>query len=76
MNIIEAVKEAMEGKKIRRKEWFFISEDDCVYVAGVLNLNGEISHLCKFGIGREHVYKEIATFLDIDVLADDWEVVK
>lgn len=54
----------------------FISEDDCVYVAGVRNLNGEISHLCKFGIRREHVYKEIATFLDIDVLADDWEVVE
>ncbi len=32
MNVIEAVKEAKIGKKIRRKEWFFINKDNCIYI--------------------------------------------
>jgi len=33
MNIIEAVKAAFKGKKIRRKSWFYIDNDRCNYVA-------------------------------------------
>lgn len=74
MNIIEAVKEAMAGKKIRRKEWFFISKDKCLYVTGVPNLTNEISHLCTFG--TPHHDHQTATFLFTDVLANDWEVIE
>jgi hypothetical protein len=30
MNIIEAVKEAFKGKRIRRKSWFYIDKERCV----------------------------------------------
>ena len=32
MNIIEAVKEAFKGKRIRRKSWFYIDKERCVCI--------------------------------------------
>ena len=80
MNIIEAVKEAKTGEKIRRKEWFFINKDNCIYIAEIRNLKNEISHLFLFGIKgiREFTIngREVASFTFEDVLAEDWEVVE
>ena len=75
MNIIEAVKEAFKGKRIRRKSWFYIDKDRCNYVAGVRDILGEIPHLCQTYEGNEKE-KKIAVFLDTDILAEDWEVIE
>jgi hypothetical protein len=75
MNIIEAVKEAFKGKRIRRKSWFFIDKDRCNYVAGVRDILGNMSHLCQFYEGNDKE-KKTAIFLDTDILADDWEVIE
>lgn len=75
MNVIEAVKAAFKGNKIRRKDWFFINENRCNYITGVRDILGNMSHLCQFYEGNDKE-KKIATFLDFDVLADDWEVIE
>jgi hypothetical protein len=75
MNIIEAVKEAFKGKRIRRKSWFYIDKDRCNYVAGVRDILGEIPHLCQFYEGNDKE-KKTAVFLDTDILAEDWEVIE
>ena len=75
MNIIEAVKATFEGKRIRRKNWFYIDNDRCNHVAGVRDILGEITHLCQFYEGNDKE-KKIAVFLDTDILADDWEVIE
>ena len=74
MNIIEAVKLAYEGKKIRRKSWFFIDEESCVYVYGNRGLKDEIINLVQHIEGSKG--KEVAIFFDTDVLAEDWEVLE
>lgn len=74
MNVIEAVKEALKGKRIRRKSWFYIDKDRCNYVAGVRDILGEIPHLCQFYEGNDKE-KKIAVFHDTDILAEDWEVI-
>ena len=45
MNVIEAVEEAFKGKRIRRKEWFFIDKERCVYVYGYRGFDGKITYL-------------------------------
>ena len=71
MNIIEAVKEAYAGKRIRRKEWFFISKDACVYVYGHRGFSGKIINLIQHTEGSNE--EKFAAFLGEDILADDWE---
>ena len=68
MNIIEAVKEARKGKKIRREIWwkdFYIKLDH--------------ANLDKFNTSKFYIHSvEIQTFndfCDLDILADDWEVI-
>jgi hypothetical protein len=75
MNIIEAVKEAFKGKRIRRKSWFFIDNNRCNYVSGVYDILGNMSHLCQFYEGNDKE-KKTAIFLDTDILAEDWEVIE
>ena len=75
MNIIQAVKEAFKGKRIRRKSWFFLDKDRCNYIAGVRDILGETMHLCQFYEGN-YEEKKTAIFLDSDILADDWEVIE
>lgn len=74
MNIIEAVKLAYEGKKIRRKSWFFIDEASCVYVYGHRGLKGEVINLIQHIEGSKK--QKLATFMAEDVLAEDWEVLE
>lgn len=74
MNIIEAVKAAYEGKRIRRKDWFFIDKEACVYIYGHRSLNGEITNLIEHIEGSKE--EKFASFLDKDILADDWEVLE
>lgn len=80
MNILEAVKEAKTGKKIRRKEWFFINKDNCIFITWIRNLKNEILHLFLFGIKgiREFIIngREVASFTFEDVLAEDLELVE
>ena len=75
MNVIEAVKAAFEGKRIRRKSWFYIDNDRCNYVTGVRDILGEIPHLCQCYEGNDKERK-IAVFLDTDIIAEDWEVIE
>ena len=74
MNIIEAVKAAYEGKRIRRKDWFFINKEVCVYIYGNRGFNGEIVELIQHIEGSNE--KKFATFLGEDILADDWEILE
>lgn len=74
MNIIEAVKLAYEGKKIRRKSWFFIDEESCVYVYGHRGFKGDIINLVQHIEGSKE--QKLATFMAEDVLAEDWEVLE
>jgi hypothetical protein len=73
MNIIKAVKEARKGKKIRREIWdkhYYIKLDHV--------------HLHKLNISKFYIPDfihsgEIQTFndfYDLDILADDWEVME
>lgn len=45
MNIVEAVRAAFEGKRIRRKEWFFIDNERCVYIYGYRGIDDKITYL-------------------------------
>lgn len=67
MNIIEAVKEARKGKKIRRKIWwkdFYIKLD-----------LSSVAWASKFYIHSVEI-QTLNDFYDEDILADDWEVVE
>jgi hypothetical protein len=86
MNSIEAVKLAFEGKKIRRKKWYFESKDRCVHLFALRGMSGELSdHVLKTAYCRmcycSTAYcssdgkTEHSTFLPEDVLANDWEVI-
>ena len=74
MNIIEAVKAAYEGKRIRRKDWVFIDKEACVYIYGNRGFNGEIVELIQHIEGSNE--EKFATFLGEDILADDWEILE
>ena len=68
MNIIEAVKLAKKGNKIRCKRWY--------YQNYIYERNGS---LYKFigGAERPVLYKEPkAKFSDLDVLDDTWEILE
>lgn len=71
MNIIEALKEAVKGKRVYRGEWVSFGRsykyienlvDDYLYVYYQDDKNGTAS--------------KTALFTAQDVLADDWEVVE
>ena len=74
MNIIEAVKAAYEGKRIRRKDWFFIDKEVCVYIYGNRGFNGEIVELIQHIEGSNE--EKFVAFLGEDILADDWEILE
>jgi len=74
MNVIEAVKLAYEGKKIRRKTWFYLSNDTCVHIYGELGFKGDVINLIQHIDGSKE--KPLATFLPEDVMADDWETLE
>jgi hypothetical protein len=63
MNIIEAVKLAKKGNKIRCKWWFYQN-----YI-----FEGEKGVLYK-NIGTKDI--EVATFSDLEVLDDTWEILE
>ena len=77
MNIIEAVKLAYEGKKVRRKTWYFADNNRCVYMFAVYKPTTE-SDMEQIPLktffpnsDREPNYSH---FLPGDILANDWEV--
>lgn len=74
MNITEAVKAAFEGKRIRRKDWFFMDKDRCVYVYGYRGFDGKITYLLEHREGSKE--ETPASFSGTDILANDWEVLK
>lgn len=74
MNIIEAVKAAFEGKRIRRNEWFFIDKERCVYVYGYRGFDGKITYLLEHKEGCKE--ESPASFLGRDILASDWEILE
>ena len=74
MNVIEAVKAAFKGKRIRRKEWFFMDKDRCVYVYGYRGFDGKITYLLEHREGSKE--ETPASFSGTDILANDWEVLK
>ncbi len=72
MNIIEAVSLAKEGKKVRRKEWFYISATVCNYVYGIKGSYDEKYIIYQHVDGAKE--DESARFHANDILANDWEV--
>jgi len=74
MNIIEAVRAAYKGKRIRRKDWFFIDKEACVYIYGHRGFSGEIISLIQHIEGSKE--EKFAAFLGEDILADDWEILE
>lgn len=72
MNIIEAVTAAFKGKRIRRKEWFFIDSDRCVYIYGDRGIDDKIKYLLEHTEGSKE--ERAASFSSSDVLANDWEI--
>ena len=74
MNVIEAVEAAFKGKRIRRKEWFFMDKDRCVYVYGYRGFDGKITYLLEHREGSKE--ETPASFSGTDILANDWEVLK
>jgi hypothetical protein len=74
MNVIEAVEEAFKGKRIRRKEWFFIDKERCVYVYGYRGFDGKITYLLEHREGSKE--ETPASFSGTDILANDWEVLE
>lgn len=76
MNIIEAVKLAFEGKKIRRNHWFFVDKDRCVHIFAPRDSNGKLSdHILKTDYCKSDGSTEYSSFLPEDILANNWEVV-
>ncbi len=73
MDIVEAVRAAFEGKRIRRKEWFFIDSERCVYIYGYRCIDDKITYLLEHTEGSKE--ERSASFSGEDVLANDWEVV-
>lgn len=69
MNIIEALKIAKKGKKIRRKNWYQFSIR-----------NDFITYEFENGIAIYYdMVKNVGTaaiFTDSNILADDWEIIK
>jgi len=74
MNVIEAVEEAFKGKRIRRKEWFFIDKERCVYVYGYRGFDGKITYLLEHREGSKE--ETPVSFSGTDILANDWEVLE
>ncbi len=74
MNIIEAVKEAFKGKRMRRKSWFYIDKERCVYVYGYRGFDGKITYLLEHTEGSKE--EKPAIFSGTDILAEDWEVIE
>lgn len=74
MNVIEAVEEAFKGKRIRRKEWFFIDKERCVYVYGYCGFDRKITYLLEHREGSKE--ETPASFSGTDILANDWEVLE
>jgi hypothetical protein len=74
MNVIEAVEEAFKGKRIRRKEWFFIDKERCVYVYGYRGFDGKITYLLEHREGSKE--ETPASFSGTDIVANDWEVLE
>lgn len=70
MNIIEAVHLAKTTKKVRRKEWFYISPTHCNYIYGVKGPYGQTCVVCQHNDGVKD--DEPAKFNADDVLANDW----
>jgi hypothetical protein len=64
MNIIEAIKLAQNGKKIRHKDWY-----PTVYI--YKKYNEEIT-LYKYV--DAYTREEVATFYETHILSDDWEI--
>lgn len=74
MNSIEAVKLAFEGKKIRRKKWFFVNNDRCVHIFAPKQDRKYSDHILKKDYCKDDKNTEYYDFLPEDILADDWEV--
>ena len=72
MNIIEAVKLAFEGKKIRRKNWY------CFYIFGeYIKINDTEHFFLKMFFSNDETKKpKYYRFTSADVLANDWEVIE
>lgn len=75
MNSIEAVKLAFEGKKVRRKKWYFANKDKCVHIFAS-NYDTGLRQECalKTDYCKDDKSTEYTVFLPEDVLANDWEV--
>ena len=78
MNIIEAVKLAFEGKKVRRKTWYFVNNNRCVYMFAAYKptTESDIPNIpLKTFFPNSEGEPNYSKFLPADILANDWEVV-
>ena len=78
MNSIEAVKLAYEGKKVRRKTWYFADNNRCVYIFAACKptTESDMSSIpLKTFFPNSEVEPKYSNFLPADILANDWEVV-
>jgi hypothetical protein len=78
MNIIEALKLAYEGRKVRRKTWYFADNNRCVhiFVAYKPTAESDMSQIpLKTFFPNNENESKYSNFLPADILADDWEVV-
>ena len=74
MNIIETVKLDFEGKKIRRKDWYFFY----IFAEYKQNTESDTEHffLKMFFSNDETKKTKYYNFTPADVLANDWEVIE
>lgn len=78
MNIIEAVKLAFEGKKVRRKTWYFADNNRCVYMFAAYKptTESDMEQIpLKTFFPSSDGEPKYSNFLPLDILANDWEVV-
>ncbi len=78
MNSIEAVKLAFEGKKVRRKTWYFVDNNRCVYMFAAYKPTTESdipSIPLKTFFPNSETEPKYSNFLPSDILANDWEVI-
>lgn len=77
MNIIEAVKLAFEGKKVRRKTWYFADNNRCVYMFAEYKptTESDMEQIpLKTFFPNSDGEPNYSNFLPLDILANDWEV--
>ena len=77
MNSIEAVKLAFEGKKVRRKKWYFADNNSCVYIFAAYEprIESDMEQIpLKTFFPNSETEPKYSNFLPGEILANDWEV--